>query len=513
MQRESLTLWLRRALTVLGTVALASSCVSDESEPSPGEEEISPAPPPEMIAALRRDLGLTDAQIHRRLAVEARAARVEPDLRAALGDRFGGAWIDDDGERLVVGITDPSLADGVRDAGAEPRLVTWSLAQLDAVKATLDREVAHADAGIHAWHVDVARNRVVVHAADPDSPSVDELVGALGVAGAIVEVVASPERPRPFYTTRGGDEYIINSNTLCSIGFAVVGGFVTAGHCGGAGSPTAGSNWVAQGTFMGSTFPGHDYAWVKVNSNWDVLASVNNYAGGAVAVAGSNVASVNSSICRSGRTSGWRCGTIQAKDVTINYAAGPVYGATQTSACAEGGDSGGSFISGNQAQGVTSGGSGNCSTGGTTFFQPVKPILSAYGLTLKTSGSSTKEIVSNFNSKCIDVPWSSFVDGAKLQMWTCNGSAAQRWTFVDGTIRAGGLCMDVAWGSTADGAAIQLANCSGNLAQKFTFTSAGDLVSVLANKCVDIKDWNSADGARLQTWTCGGTANQKWHLQ
>ncbi|HEY8544187.1 MAG TPA: trypsin-like serine protease, partial [Acidimicrobiales bacterium] len=61
-----------------------------------------------------------------------------------------------------------------------------------------------------------------------------------------------------------------------------------------------------------------------------------------------------------------------------------VYGLTRTSACAEGGDSGGSFISGNQAQGMTSGGSGNCTFGGTTFFQPVNEVLSRYGLTLVT---------------------------------------------------------------------------------------------------------------------------------
>jgi streptogrisin C len=64
-----------------------------------------------------------------------------------------------------------------------------------------------------------------------------------------------------------------------------------------------------------------------------------------------------------------------------------VTGLTRTNVCAEPGDSGGSWLSGNQAQGVTSGGSGNCSSGGTTYFQPVNEILSAYGLTLVTSGS------------------------------------------------------------------------------------------------------------------------------
>ena len=370
---------------------------------------------------------------------------------------------------------------------------------------------AAADASVHAWYVDVARNRIVVRAEDPAAPAVARFVSALGADAERVRVVADPERPRPLYDTRGGDEFIINSNTLCSVGFAVVGGFVTAGHCGKAGSPTAGSNWVAQGTIIGSVFPSNDYAWVQTNSSWQTLPSVNHYGGAAVDVAGSNAASVGSSVCRSGRTTGWRCGTIQAKGVTINYQAGPVYNATQTSACAEGGDSGGAFISGNQAQGVTSGGSGNCSSGGTTFFQPVNPILSAYGLTLKTvGGGSSKAIVSNWNGKCIDVPSSNFVDGAKLQMWNCNGTAAQRWTFVDGTIRAGGLCMDVAWGSTANGAEIQIAYCSGNQAQKFVLSGAGDLVSVLANKCVDIAGWDGNDGARLIIWPCHGGANQKW---
>ena len=85
------------------------------------------------------------------------------------------------------------------------------------------------------------------------------------------------------YDIRGGDQYVINGNTLCSVGFAVAGGFVTAGHCGGAGSPTLGFNNVAQGTFAGSSFPGNDYAWVRTNGNWAPQPWVNNYAGGNVA--------------------------------------------------------------------------------------------------------------------------------------------------------------------------------------------------------------------------------------
>jgi streptogrisin C len=143
-------------------------------------------------------------------------------------------------------------------------------------------------------------------------------------------------------------------------------------------------NGAAQGTFQASSFPGNDYAWVAVNSGWTPQPWVNNYSGGNVTVAGSQEAGIGASVCRSGRTTGWRCGVIQAQNVTINYAAGPVYGATQTNACAEPGDSGGSWVSGTEAQGVTSGGSGDCTAGGETYFQPVNEILSTYGVSLIT---------------------------------------------------------------------------------------------------------------------------------
>jgi streptogrisin C len=81
---------------------------------------------------------------------------------------------------------------------------------------------------------------------------------------------------------------------------------------------------------------------------------------------------------------------VQANNQTVNYGGGDVVsGLTRTTVCAEPGDSGGAFVSPNgatrvQAQGITSGGSGNCTSGGTTFHQPVNEALSRYGLTLVT---------------------------------------------------------------------------------------------------------------------------------
>ncbi|SDZ16416.1 streptogrisin C. Serine peptidase. MEROPS family S01A [Micromonospora pattaloongensis] len=504
---------MRRSLRALAALTLAAFAAGPVSPASAAPPAPAPAPAPDlapaMLSALQRDLHLTADQARARLAAEAAAPAVETKLRATLGDTFGGAWLDGDGGALIVGITDPARAAAVRAAGAEPRVVGRSERQLTAAKSALDRGAGSATRRVHAWYVDVATNSVVVTAERPADATA--FIRASGAAAALVRTVAATEAPRPLYDVRGGDQYVINGNTLCSVGFSVVGGFVTAGHCGGVGSGTAGYNGVGQGTVRGSSFPGNDYGWVQVNSNWTPQPWVNNYSGGNVAVAGSQEAAVNSSVCRSGRTTGWRCGVIQAKNVTVNYAQGAVYGLTQSNACAEGGDSGGAWISGNQAQGVTSGGSGNCSTGGTMFFQPVNEILGAYGLSLVTTGGGSTSRIIGYADKCIDVPNSNAVDGAALQLWECNGTAAQAWTFPgDGTVRAFGMCMDVAWGSTAPGATIQLANCSGNPAQQFVLTAAGDLVNPQANKCVDVKDWSSANGARLITWDCTGGANQKW---
>jgi streptogrisin C len=338
---------------------------------------------PEMLAALQRDLGLSPDAARARLGREDRASRTEAVLRKQLGAAFGGAWLSADAATFTVAVTDAAQAAKVRAAGAQAKVVGRSAAALDAVKAGLDRGAAKAStAAVPGWYVDVASNTVVVLARD--AAAATAFVTASGVDRSAVRVVASTEQPRPLYDVRGGDAYYMGGR--CSVGLSVNGGFVTAGHCGSTGTATQGFNRVAQGTFAGSSFPGNDYAWVRVNANWTPQPWVNNYSGGNVTVAGSQEAAVGASICRSGSTTGWHCGTVQAKNSTVNYPQGTVTGLTRTNVCAEPGDSGGGWMSGQQGQGVTSGGSGNCTSGGTTFFQPVNEILSVYGLTLVTSG-------------------------------------------------------------------------------------------------------------------------------
>ena len=272
---------------------------------------------------------------------------------------------------------------GLSVSGADIQVVKNSLTQLNGTKSVLD--LMSAPAGITSWRVDEKSNTVVVEVnRNTRDAAADKWIATAKSISGSVQVAEVTESPTPLYDSRGGDAIYMGGGR-CSLGFSVTGGYVTAGHCGRAGTAVSGFNRVAQGTFAGSVFPGNDYAHVRTNANWTSRPWVNRYGGANVIVRGNTEAAVGAQICRSGSTTGWRCGTVQAKNQTVNYPQGQVRGLTRTNACAEGGDSGGSWVAGSgfgQAQGVTSGGSGNCSSGGTTFFQPLNPILSRYGLTL-----------------------------------------------------------------------------------------------------------------------------------
>ncbi|GJF28638.1 glucosylceramidase [Kitasatospora sp. NE20-6] len=128
------------------------------------------------------------------------------------------------------------------------------------------------------------------------------------------------------------------------------------------------------------------------------------------------------------------------------------------------------------------------------------------------SGGGASGRITGLAGKCLDVASGSSANGTAVQLYDCNGSAAQTWTpGTDGTVRALGKCLDVAAGSTADGAKAQLYDCNGTGAQQWTYdASTHDVVNPQAGKCLDVTGNSSANGARAQIWTCTGAANQKW---
>ncbi|MDT0437583.1 MULTISPECIES: S1 family peptidase [Streptomyces] len=243
--------------------------------------------------------------------------------------------------------------------------------------------VLKADIPGTAWAVDSKTNRVVVTAdstvSEAEIAKIKEQ--AAGNSGALTIKRTAGK----FNKLIAGGDAIYASSWRCSLGFNVQDNsgnyyFLTAGHCtDGAGTWWSNSGHTTTlGTTAGSSFPTNDYGIVRyTNSSVAKAGTV-----GSVDITSAGTPSVGTTVYRRGSTTGIHSGRVTALNATVNYGGGDiVYGMIQTTVCAEPGDSGGSLYSNSGiAYGLTSGGSGDCTSGGTTFFQPVTEALSAYGV-------------------------------------------------------------------------------------------------------------------------------------
>ena len=114
------------------------------------------------------------------------------------------------------------------------------------------------------------------------------------------------------------------------------------------------------------------------------------------------------------------------------------------------------------------------------------------------------------SGKCVDVNGGSSADGAKVQLWSCNGGVNQRWTVSGSALRALDKCLDAA--GTANGATARLWTCNGGGGQNWAAGANGSLVNPQSGKCLDANGGSSADGTQLIIWSCHGGANQRWTL-
>ncbi|RPF39774.1 streptogrisin B [Streptomyces sp. Ag109_G2-6] len=264
-------------------------------------------------------------------------------------------------------------------ASADPADTGFSAARLAAAGAS----VLRADVAGTAWHTDPATGTLVV-TADSTVTQADlaRIRREAGPDAAALRIERTPGKIRKLLS--GGDA-IYATSWRCSLGFNVRSGsnyyVLTAGHCtDGAGSWwTSTSHTTTIGTTVGSSFPTNDYGLIKYASNSPVPPGTV----GSQDITSAADATNGMSVTRRGSTTGIHSGSVTGLNATVNYGNGDiVYGMIKTNVCAEPGDSGGPLYSGSRAVGLTSGGSGNCSSGGTTFFQPVTEALSAYGVSV-----------------------------------------------------------------------------------------------------------------------------------
>ncbi|GAA2666485.1 ricin-type beta-trefoil lectin domain protein [Actinoplanes palleronii] len=122
--------------------------------------------------------------------------------------------------------------------------------------------------------------------------------------------------------------------------------------------------------------------------------------------------------------------------------------------------------------------------------------------------------VAGLAGKCLDVAAGGTANGTKIQLYDCNGTAAQQWNVADdGTIRALGKCLDVSGGVNANGTKVQLWDCLGNGHQQWRYdTTTKGLMNPETGRCLDAAGQSSANGTQIQVWACNSQTNQDWVL-
>jgi hypothetical protein len=122
--------------------------------------------------------------------------------------------------------------------------------------------------------------------------------------------------------------------------------------------------------------------------------------------------------------------------------------------------------------------------------------------------------ITGYDGLCVDDQYSNTANYNPVQVYTCNGTGAQQWTFdtANDTLQAFGMCMDIYAGGTADGTLVDLYYCNGTGAQVWQPQSDGALYNPQSGKCLDDTNWSTTPGTQLQIWDCTGNANQQWNL-
>ncbi|MFC8830823.1 S1 family peptidase [Streptomyces sp. NPDC057137] len=321
-------------------------------------------------------------------------------LSSQLGEDYAGAYYDAQKKQVVVNVADGGGSGGsaesaqqVRASGAVARSVRNSMGELRSATGTLTRDATIPGT---AWAVDPRTNQVLVTADTTVTgerwDTLESTVRSLG--DGVARIQKSAGEFKPFL--EGGDA-IFGGGARCSLGFNVTTqdgtpGFLTAGHCGVAAEQwSEDQNGAPVGTVQAATFPGDgDFALLTYDDPaTEAPSEVDLGDGQTLPIGQAGEAAVGLEVVRMGSTTGLADGSVTGLNATVNYAEGSVSGLIQTNVCAEPGDSGGPlFTADGTAIGLTSGGSGDCTSGGETFFQPVTTALTAVGAEIGAGGAA-----------------------------------------------------------------------------------------------------------------------------
>jgi streptogrisin C len=380
----------RRAAMIGSAALLLLAPAFAHAEPAtvPADSPAS-ALPEDLVAAVQRDLGLTADEYLAKAEAGQKLVAFARDMRDRFPDVFAGAWLDQSGKPLV-GVAPGQDADAAREAARD---AGYTVKDLPRSERTLEHQLAKAEDWIAALPqplsglvggaaVDVVNNHLVLRVSDtvelggfqvPDflQGAVVALQPALGsVAPPVVDNGGAPAD-----AMFGGDSYAAENAEgafRCSLGFNGTDGSgatvnISAGHC----DPNHGAPGVTDvfqmpsngvfgphiGTFAKSSLDGLDFSIIDID---DAVAYrfQNNLVRvpgkSPLRITGTADPVVGAPVCKSGLTTGFTCGTINAVNQAVAVGPRVLRGGFSANICALQGDSGGTIVTGDRALGISS---------------------------------------------------------------------------------------------------------------------------------------------------------------
>ena len=488
----------KKAVSAIGGLAVIALGLSvAHAATSAGASQPPPSPAPDaVVKGLADSLGISTEQARARIAQQDDAHRVLASLPAPLRGRLAGKWFDARTGKLTVAVASVADASQARAAGADAKVVARSADELGGLHRWVGKLAGRHVPGLSSFGIDDAANVVQV-SVDPKikSPATTRFLQRVRALGDGVQVRVVNHLPvQQAGEVNPGDPWWPGGESNCSVGFPAAdaqGGkhFVTAGHCTNDASQAAYGQSGQQNRLGTSNVGGSrsvnaeegDMGVVAVTeAGWTISAAVNTWGQPAVTVTGSAEAIVGDAVCHSGNTApNWECGQVTKINEDVDYGH-IVKGLTITTACSQGGDSGGAWLRSDKAVGLHSGAvNGNsCPAGDNAIFQPVNEALTKWGLTLYTGGGdpdpdddeapttpgNVRSTGATANS--VTLAWDASVDNVGVTGYDVLNGSAVATTVTGTTATVSGLTPDTAYSFS-----VQAKDAAGNKSKASTALS------------------------------------------
>ncbi|MGW0177236.1 S1 family peptidase [Rhodococcus sp. NPDC003322] len=375
----------RRAAMIGSAALLLLAPAFAHADPAP---EPVTALPEDLVTAVQRDLGLSPQEYLAKAEAGQKLVTFANELRAKFPDTFAGAWLDPKGTPLI-GLASGPDADAARKAVEE---AGYTVKDLPRSERALQDQLTKAQDWISTLPqplsglvsgaaVDVVNNNLVLRVSDTVNVAGFEIpdflqgaVLALQPALGSVAPAAADNGGAPADAMFGGDSYAAENSAgafRCSLGFNGTDGSgnavnISAGHCdpnrGAPGTsvfqmPSEGVFGAHIGTFARTNLEGLDYSIIRIDN--DAAPRFQNNlvrvpGRSPLRITGTADPVVGAPVCKSGLTTGFTCGTINAVNQTVDVGARTLRGGFSANICALQGDSGGTIVTGDRALGISS---------------------------------------------------------------------------------------------------------------------------------------------------------------